>query len=65
MIANQRIKQTLGVGGIGPAGVKRDAKMGPGLPAMRKPFRDALRGPIGGLVGMAFRAGIGRAYRQR
>src|SRR5208337_1554390 len=32
---------------------------------MRKPFRDVLCAPIGGSIGMALRAGIGRPDRRR
>jgi hypothetical protein len=63
LIGDQRIKQSLGVRGAGAASVKRDAKMGRGLAAMRKPFRDALRRPIGGLTSMALCAGVGRPDR--
>ena len=65
LIGNQCIEQRLGVRGTDAASVKRDAKVGPSLPSIRKPFRDALRGPLGGSVGMALRAGVGRPDRRR
>ena len=49
----------------GAAGIKRSAVMRLGLPAVRIPFRDGLRGPIRRVVGVTLSTGIGGTNRHR